>query len=151
MIAASELVSADALSRYDDSGEPALYPAERILLRLRWWGREWCSREELVDALEVGPHDRWAIDKALERLAAEGRVERIGRFGRAAFRLGVVRTPRRVSPGRAAKNATRRTWRARQRELGLCVDCSEKAAPGKPQCARHSEIAQRRYQKGATT
>lgn len=36
-----------------------------------------------------------------------------------------------------------RNWRAKQKKLGLCLDCSRPAAPGSVRCKRHV-VANRR-------
>lgn len=85
MISATSLVSAGAAYRYDDHGDPAYTPTERILLVLRRW--DWCDRDDLWDSLDVPPGERNRYYCALSRLVRSGRVEQRGSMWRIAVRL----------------------------------------------------------------
>ncbi len=77
VIPARELVSAEALRRYDDNGEPMYSTYERVLLCLRWF--DWCSAERMYDALDVEDYEtRQLYDKALRYWIKRGRVARNG-------------------------------------------------------------------------
>lgn len=79
MIPASELVSAEALRRYDDSGDPVYTTAERIVLTLRWW--DWAAAAQVREALgldNADEIDRQRYKVALGRLVKRGIVEARG-------------------------------------------------------------------------
>lgn len=44
---------------------------------------------------------------------------------------------------REAHNAYMGRYKARRRKAGLCVDCKEKAAPGRTRCEPHLKAARR--------
>lgn len=79
MLRQSQLVSAAALSRYDDSGDPVYTTAERIVLALRWFG--WISADGLRDALEIADADdveKKRYVQSIARLVKRGVVEERG-------------------------------------------------------------------------
>jgi hypothetical protein len=116
MIRASELISAEALRRYDDNGEPVYTTTERILLTLRWFG--WISSEGLREALGLLDADedtRTRFKNALGRLVKRGivlcRGEHAGKQGNHGgnqeYRLNAL------SPELPIKDApTMAKWRA---------------------------------------
>ena len=79
MIPARHLISAEALRRCDDTGEPIYTTAERIVLALRWF--DWVSAAGLREVLDLDDADevdarRYSI--ALGRLVKRGIVEARG-------------------------------------------------------------------------
>lgn len=148
MIPARSLVSAEALRRYDDNGDPVYSPSERILLVLRWY--DWISTSDLYERLELNDRDRGRHQKALERLIASGRVEcREVRESYATYvatgryvRLAAVRREPDPEP-----EPTVRLSRDERVRIGLCRRCDSMPVPGHKECAKHLEAnrqAQRR-------
>lgn len=133
MMAISELVSSEALRRYDDNGDPVYSPIERLLLALRWF--DWASSERIFESLDLDTADLKGRDKyrqALCRLVARQRVERRETFGLLEYRLA------RVQPRIAER--TESIWRLSREErerLGLCLRCDNDPVPGKKQCQLH--------------
>lgn len=78
MIPIAELVSVEALRRYDDTGEPAYTCFERVLITLRWF--DWATCGTIIDALGVDVDDR------LERQRYESALRYWFRHGRIARR-----------------------------------------------------------------
>lgn len=114
MIAPRELVSVEALRRYDDNGEPVYTTTERILLALRWW--DWVTATDLFDALEIDRSDhrtRWTYSMSLRRLTDRGRVEcRDDRF----YRLASVQPD------------------VKQAKEPTCANCANPPEPGRSRC-----------------
>lgn len=73
MIAARELVSAEALSRYDDNGDPVYTTYERVLLTLRWFG--WCTADDVFNALDLDRTEHQNYSGAIRYWVKRGRVE----------------------------------------------------------------------------
>ena len=81
MLKQTDLISAEALRRYDDNGEPMYSTAERIVLALRWFG--WVSMFGLADALgmeDMNALERKRFQTALWRLVKRGVVQIRGEF-----------------------------------------------------------------------
>lgn len=120
MIQAHELVSAEALRRYDDSGDPVYTTYERVLLTLRWF--DWCSAERLCEALgldldepRVWP-ERHLYALALAYWVKRGRVEK--RYDRTVVEY------RLLAPSR---------WVTQT----VCTRCPLAVVPGKTMCQQH--------------
>lgn len=117
MISASELVSSEALRRYDDNGDPVYTTYERVLLALRWFG--WCTAERVYEALDVDEddwHERQNHSKALQYWVKRGRIEK--------RRDGDVVEYRLIPP---------RQWQTQTE----CARCSSPVVSGKTMCQRH--------------
>lgn len=119
MIRARELVSAEALRRYDDNGDPVYSTHERVLLALRWFG--WTTAERLYDALEIDPaphfyDERQKTSSALAYWVKRARVERRHDGRVVEYRL--------IHPSR---------WG----EAVQCARCSTDRVAGKTMCQRH--------------
>lgn len=119
MIPISELISVEALRRYDDDGEPVYTTRERLLLALRWFG--WVSSADLSDALDIGEGVylpmRQRYQTALQGLLADGLVMQRGERGAHEYRLAAYR----------------------QDKADTCRRCSSAPSPGHVLCPRHVE------------
>jgi hypothetical protein len=131
-----ELISSEALRRYDDNGDPVYSPIERILLALRWF--DWATPERIVEALDledVGWKERERYASALSRLVARKRLDRRGTHMRYEYRLA-ARQP-------VIREVVEKSWRLGRKErvqLGLCLRCDSSPAPGKKQCQAHLDM-----------
>lgn len=77
MIHARELVSQEALRRYDDDGDPVYTTGERLLLTMRWF--DWCTAEQITEALGLDePAEMNRFQNALQYWSHIGRIERRG-------------------------------------------------------------------------
>ena len=117
MIPARELLSAEALKRYDDNGDPVYSTYERVLLALRWFG--WASAERVYEALEIDAapvEQRQLYSKAIQYWVKRGRVEVRHDFELVEYRL--------IHP---------RQWQ----EQTACTRCPSPTVEGKTMCQRH--------------
>lgn len=119
MIHARELLSFDALSRYDDNGDPVYSTYERVLLALRWFG--WCTADDLFGALDLDdPSQTWrergAYSKAIQYWVKRGRVEQRGERELSEYRL--------IHP---------KQWH----EQTVCTRCPTEVVDGRTMCQRH--------------
>jgi len=121
MIQASELVSSDALRRYDDNGDPIYSTHEQVLLTLRWFG--WVTAERVCEALGLDLNapllypERSRYSKALHYWVKRGRVEQRHDFDVVEYKL--------IHPSQ---------WPVEQT---CCSRCSAAVVAGKTMCQRH--------------
>lgn len=119
MIRLSELLSAEALRRYDDDGEPVYTTGERVLITLRWF--DWASSERVIEALGLDLADRFERARYLHSLlyfVERGRVETRNHLGTVEFRLLVT---------------------AKRMPVTKCRRCTQPPMPGFVLCAKHLE------------
>lgn len=119
MIPARELVSAEALRRYDEDGEPVYSTHERVLLTLRWFG--WVTAERLYEALDIDPSPHFYDERQKHSVAIRywikrGRVEQRHDRGLVEYRL--------IHPSK---------WG----DPPQCMRCPSTPVEGKTMCQRH--------------
>jgi hypothetical protein len=132
-----ELVSSEALRRYDDNGDPVYSPIERVLLALRWF--DWASSARIMEALELEAADlkeRERYVTALSRLVTRGRVERRG----ASLSWFEYRLAAKQPVIRERSEPAWRLGREERQQLGLCLRCDSLPVPGRRQCQHHLDL-----------
>lgn len=130
---ARELITSEALRRYDDNGDPVYSPIERILLALRWF--DWASTDRIIEALDLedaGWRERERYATALSRLTSRRRLDRRGTHMNYEYRLA---TKQPVI--REYAEPQHRLGRDERQLLGLCLRCDSERMPGKQQCQVH--------------
>jgi hypothetical protein len=119
VIQVRELLSADAMRRYDDNGEPAYTSYERVLLCLRWF--DWASTERMFEALGMESStgdERDSYWSALNYYVKAGKIEKRTNYGVKEYRL--------VAPSKRVA-------------VTVCRRCSSEVVPGYVLCDRHLE------------
>jgi hypothetical protein len=133
VIAIRELVSAEALRRYDDSGEPLYTTTERVLLTLRWF--DWATAATLRTALgldDADEVDKARYTRALHDLVKQGRVEKRGILGWHEYRLAPQQ------PALYVPVPPVRTYPPpREKPEVECRKCRCERVPGRVLCERH--------------